>query len=61
MTPTQYRTLVTLVHQLAAQVDRIEERLAFVYPTTREMHDQLAAEVDSILAPGGGIRVFADD
>jgi hypothetical protein len=61
MTPTQFQTLMTVARRIEEKVDAIEERFAFVYPTEREMHEQLAAEVDSILAPGAGIRVFADD
>ena len=52
---------MAMIRRTQQQVEAIQERLEFVYPTEREIREQLDAELDSILAPGGSIRVFADD
>lgn len=61
MTQTQYLSMTTLLRRLEGKVDAIEQRLEYVYPTDREMREQISREVDSILSPGGGLKVFADD
>jgi hypothetical protein len=61
MTPTQFQTLLRAVHDVGERMERVEARLAFEFPTTAEIREQLDAEVSSILAPGGSLRVFADD
>lgn len=61
MTTQQYANLVSALRRTEGKIDRIEERLAFQFPTVREAREQLDAEVDSILAPGGSLKVFADD
>jgi hypothetical protein len=61
MTPSQFKILLGAVRQVDERVQAVEERLAYEFPTDREIIAQVNAEVDSILAPGGGIRVFADD
>jgi hypothetical protein len=53
--------LTTLLHRLETKVDAVEDRLAHVYPTGREMRSQIDRELSAILAPGGGLKVFADD
>jgi hypothetical protein len=52
---------MTSLRRVEAKVDAIEERLAWQYPTEGELITQLDAEVDLILAPGSGVRVFADE
>ena len=61
MTQTQFATLMAAQRRIAEQVAQIEERLAHCFPTPREMRAQIDAELNAILAPGGGVRVFADD
>jgi hypothetical protein len=61
VTQTQYQTVVTLLRRSDERLQRLEDRLAYQYPTENEMREQLEAEVDSILASGGGLKVFADD
>jgi hypothetical protein len=61
VTTSQYQTLTTMLHRLEAKVDAVEERLAYVYPTDREMCSQIDHELSTILAPGGGVRVFEDE
>jgi hypothetical protein len=56
VTPTQMQTLNATLRRVETKLDAIEERLAYVYPTEREMRSQIDAEIDSIL--GVGVRVF---
>ena len=61
MTNQQYSTLLRAVRDVGTRVERVEERLAFEFPTDQDAREQIQAELDAILAPGGGVRVFADD
>lgn len=61
MTQQQYANLVSAFRRVEGKIDQIEERLQFAHPTVREAREQLDREVASILAPGGGIQVFATD
>ena len=61
MTNSQFQTLTVMLRRLEAKIDAVEERLAYIYPTPREMRSQIDAELNTILAPGGGVRVFTND
>ena len=61
MTQSQYLALMSTVQAVGERVERIEERLAFVYPTDVEAREQIERELQSILAPACEIKVFADD
>lgn len=61
MTTQQYAHLVSAFRRVEGKLDRIEERLQFEFPTVCEAREQLDREVASILAPGSGVQVFADD
>jgi uncharacterized coiled-coil protein SlyX len=61
LTQTQYTTIVGLLHRCDARLQRLEERIAFEFPTPTEMRQQLEDEVNSILRPGAGLRVFSDE
>jgi hypothetical protein len=61
LTETQFKTLISAISRLERQIQAIEERVAFVYPTPSEMRRQIDRELESILAPGGGLKVFAEE
>jgi hypothetical protein len=61
MTQTQFQVLLGAVRRVEEQVQAIEARLAWEFPTEREMREQLEREVDEILRPGGSLKVFAED
>ena len=58
---TQYATIVALLRRSDERLQRLEDRMAFEFPTPAEARAQIDAEIDSILAPGGGVRVFEDE
>jgi hypothetical protein len=60
VTPAQMQTMNATLRRLEAKIDRVDERLTFVYPTDREMRVQIDDELNAILGDGA-IRVFADD
>jgi hypothetical protein len=61
LTTQQMQTLIGALRRVEAKVDAIEIRLSGVYPYDHEIAEQIEAELDKILTPGGSIRVFADD
>lgn len=61
MTPQQYSNLVTTFRRVEGKLDRIEDRLAFAFPTEREAREQLDLEIQALLTPGYGIRAFDDE
>jgi hypothetical protein len=52
---------MSVVRRIESKVDAVEGRLAWVYPTNAETREQIEESIDRALAPGTGIRVFADD
>lgn len=59
MSLTQYQTLMQFVRRIDERTERIEQRLAWAYPTAPEMREQIDASIDAIL--GCAVRVFEDD
>jgi hypothetical protein len=65
MTTEQYSRIVNTLDGVSRRIERIEQRLIWEFPTTRELREQLDTEVNEILSsvdiPGAGIAVFEDE